>query len=632
MDITSFVVQGRDKALLYGDYSTYHASLAKRLVNSRRKLGIATKNRGKFNAKREITADDVTKDREYVYLSLLTSERAFAQAMSVKASHTSDQKGIVGRTRSHIISRLVKAAKTADELVETLSDAGEGTTTTTDLLEATAYASMIRGAASFEKQNWESCLRSYSTCRIIYAALAGTAKGDVFNDLLSETIDPSIRYAAYRLNTPRTVPISDIARKAFPQSDTALVDDINKVDPDILKSPDGQTSATVPSAEGRATPPTLIWRSREVKIEDAQIAQAWGSVLAAKIRLSEKLQGNASADNRFDVTAAYEEVLTSTQDAVDATKQAIDELRAEGVGQGDSRMQSLQITRTAVNYEMIIWRIGRNRVLTGTRDGAVEEYGSISRRRNKRVAAETEEEERENKEPPPRRKLAKLKEKVALYNGNLQNLQSIKDLPGVAADEDLAAKLDATIKYFESLSSALSIARSHSIIGNVANALALINHALSLAKESATLLPESITDEFSTSLPLSVDVGHADLKFLSRLLAGELQRHRAIAHIDHLRKGIDSSNTSALSKLSPPLVERLHDYPAGGAVHLSKIVQLPPRLDLAPVKPIFLDVAWNYIDYPGKTPGAASAAATPATTGATTQQPAKKGWFGFGRS
>ena len=42
MDITSFVVQGRDQALLYGDYSTYHAQLTKRLLNSRKKLGIAT--------------------------------------------------------------------------------------------------------------------------------------------------------------------------------------------------------------------------------------------------------------------------------------------------------------------------------------------------------------------------------------------------------------------------------------------------------------------------------------------------------------------------------------------------------------------------------------------------------------
>lgn len=378
--------------------------------------------------------------------------------MSIKASHTADQKGIVGRTRSHIISRLVKAAQTADELVEALSDADASTT---DLIEATAYASMVRGAASFEKQAWESCLRSYATCRIIYAALAAAAananttgtKGsgsgsssDVFSDLLSETIDPSIRYASYRLNTPRTVPIDAIARKAFPRSDAELVADIAKIDPNALSD---DAAASGPTA----APPTLTWRSREVKIEDAQIAQAWGSVLAAEARLQDKLAGagqQQSSSDRFDVTAAYEEVLTTTQDAVDATKQAIDELRAEGVGQDDPRMQSLQITRTAVNYQMIIWRIGRNRVLTGPRDGAVEEYGPARRQRNKKAAAAAAEED--DKELPPSRKIAKLKEKVALYSGNLQNLQSIKDLPGVAADEELATKLDATIKYFESLS------------------------------------------------------------------------------------------------------------------------------------------------------------------------------------
>jgi signal recognition particle subunit SRP68 len=67
MDITSFVVQGRDKALLYGDYSTYHAQLAKKLLNSRKKLGIATKNRGKFTKKDQVTAENVAQNHEYVH-------------------------------------------------------------------------------------------------------------------------------------------------------------------------------------------------------------------------------------------------------------------------------------------------------------------------------------------------------------------------------------------------------------------------------------------------------------------------------------------------------------------------------------------------------------------------------------
>lgn len=70
MDITRFVVQGRDKALLYGDYATYHAQLAKRLVNSRKRLGIATRNRGKFQKRPDVTAQDAAQNHEYAIPAL----------------------------------------------------------------------------------------------------------------------------------------------------------------------------------------------------------------------------------------------------------------------------------------------------------------------------------------------------------------------------------------------------------------------------------------------------------------------------------------------------------------------------------------------------------------------------------
>lgn len=70
MDITSFIIQGRDKALLYGDYSTYHGQLSKRLLNSRRKLGTVTKNRGKFRKAEQATAEDVKTNNEYDIIHL----------------------------------------------------------------------------------------------------------------------------------------------------------------------------------------------------------------------------------------------------------------------------------------------------------------------------------------------------------------------------------------------------------------------------------------------------------------------------------------------------------------------------------------------------------------------------------
>lgn len=68
MDITKFVVSGRDSALLYGDYATYQGQLAKKLLNSRKKLGIATKNRGKFSKKGDVTAAQIGENHAYVAL------------------------------------------------------------------------------------------------------------------------------------------------------------------------------------------------------------------------------------------------------------------------------------------------------------------------------------------------------------------------------------------------------------------------------------------------------------------------------------------------------------------------------------------------------------------------------------
>ncbi|KPM34537.1 hypothetical protein AK830_g12036 [Neonectria ditissima] len=587
MDITNFVVQGRDKALLYGDYSTYHGLLSKRLLNCRKKLGLATKNRGKFHPKNNVTPDEVAQSHGYVQLLLLTSERAWAQAMSIKSAHSTDQKGITGRTRSHIVSRLTKAARTADDLVDILSQSDISGANSTDILEAKAYAALIRGAMLFEKQSWEPSLRSYATARIVYSALATTTKGDIFKDLLSETIDPSIRYSAYQLNTPRTVPIPVIAQRAFPHSDAALVKEIDRIDTNLLKQGETDLKKEAPGAED--APKTLTWRSREVIIEDAQIAVAWGFVLASKERLATTLAEPKDRQPN-DLSAAYDEILSATQDAVDATKQAIDEMRAEGIEQGDPRMQSLQITRTAVNFEMISWRIGRNRVLTGSHDGATEEYGPVRRRR----AKVSEEPTKQEKELPTGKKLGKLKEKVALYAGILQSIDSIKELPGVANDQELADQIDSFVKYFAALK-ALSVARSHAIIGKCANTLGLIHHAFGLCGESLSKVPKS--DEASTKGgPLSLNVEHEAVEFLHKLLDGERQRYRAIVHIDELRT---DKKEDAEDDVKRPLVETLQDYPING-VELANIVEYPPKMALIPMKPIFLDVAWNYIEYPGK--------------------------------
>ena len=360
--------------------------------------------------------------------------------MSMREIHGADKKGISGSTRSHIISRLHKSTIYANNLFQCLTDQSQTGATNEDVLEARAYAAALTGATQFQKENWEACVKSYSEARVIYSALAIATRSDIFKDLLSSPVDESIRYGAYQMRLPRTVAIPTIARKYFPRSDTELVAQVEKLDPDVLN--DQPTRAKTASADAEAVPKTITWRSHTVELEDAAIATALASVSSAAQKLSETL-ATVTAAQAKERAAAYDDILIASQDAVDATKHAIDELTGEGVGQGDRRMQSLHITRTAVGYDMVSWRIGRNRVLVGERDGSVVEGPAVpqSKKKNQKPV----------KEEGTGRKLAHLREKAVLYDSILQSLDSIKELPGIAADEAFQEELQAKYNYFSAL-------------------------------------------------------------------------------------------------------------------------------------------------------------------------------------
>ncbi|KAJ2902749.1 signal recognition particle protein [Zalerion maritima] len=604
MDITQFVVSTRGECLVEGDHGAYRRRLSKKLLNTRRKLGITTKKGGKYQNKAPITAPVLAENTDYVRLYLLTSERAWANAISTKAIHTANDE-MHGSNRSYVITRLEKAARTAEEVVDALSETDITGATIADMLEAEAYSCIMRGAVHLEKKKWDAYLKSYSTARVVYSGMLNATNKDIFKDLLEDIVDPSIRYAAYQLNISRTLEIPAIARRTFPKSDEELVARINEIDPTALTE-----SEEFKAAEAEAK--SISWRGRDVIIEDPAVATAWGKVEVAKAKLSETVSTSWSELLPRDKAAAYEDILTSSQDAVDATRTAIDELRAEGVAQSDSRMQGLQIARTAMNFDMVSWRIGRNRVLSGDHDGATMDSAPDTKRKQKRAA-----EEHKPRNEPPGKQIMRLKEKVALYNSTLQSLETLKGISGVVSDQALVEQIDGTYQYFTSLK-CLAIARSHSMTGTPVNALALTKRAFETSEDIVEVLSSNIPQG-----PPSITVGEEDAQFLHSLLKGELQRCRALVKLEQLTKG--QSNEG---KASVPVIETIGTYPAGG-VDLNNVVTYPPKLVPIPVKPVYLDVAWNYIDYPSKNK-IQKVKKVEAEKGEE-DKPAKKGWFGFGR-
>jgi len=376
--------------------------------------------------------------------------------MSLKASGTEDNAGFPGSTRRQIVSRLNKAAKHARQLVDLVADQSTTKATDTDLLEAKAYACALSGAEEFEhhassqrssdveaqRKKWQECLDSYSTARVIYAALLKSTKEELYKELLAGTIDPSIRIAAYQSHVPRTVPVVTVTRRYFPEDEEDLIEAIEAIDPaafDDKKSKAGEGAANIPNK--------ITWRSRKANIVDAAIGQALAAVSTAELKLTSVLSSATAETPARDKAAAYDEVLIAAQDAADAARHAIEEHEKEKIPEADSRMQDLRVTNLAVNYDLIGWRVGRNRVLIDDDDGA--RLGGAPIKKPKRERKDGK--EWVDKPEGNGRKLARLRERVVLYDAILQSIDSVKDVPGAVRDAAFVEELDGKRAYFQAL-------------------------------------------------------------------------------------------------------------------------------------------------------------------------------------
>ncbi|KAF2684110.1 hypothetical protein K458DRAFT_303883 [Lentithecium fluviatile CBS 122367] len=625
MDITKYIADYREAAFLVGGYSTYRAQLSRRLRIVRKKLGRATAKNAKYAAKAPVTAEDIGRNLEFLHLLLLTSERAWAHAMAMKAAHAEDNadQSITGSTRQHIISRLHKAAQSADEVVELLADQASGASHT-DILEARAYAYALAGAEEFEKQaegsksgdaspqRWTPCLASYSAARIIYSSLLKATKKDLFKDVLAGTTDPSIRFAAYQHRIPRTVGVPSVARKFFPRDEAGLVAAVEELDPSALQEEEITASGNTGSQ--------ITWRNRSANIVDAAIGQALISVEAASTRVNKSLESSTSFKDKAN---AYDDVLISSQDAADATRRAIEELEKEGVDEGDARMQDLRVTSLAVNYDLVAWRVGRNRVLIGADDGLTFPANPPQKPRRPRKDGK----EWVEREEPTGRKLARLRERVALYDAILQSIDSIKQLRGAVRDAGFVAELDGQRAYFQALK-CLNLSHAHAFISAPRQALALSNRALSLALQAVSSpRPTAPT----TDAPKLV-VSEKQAQTLKQNLESLTLHYRGLVALSQLFANSDTASKAQLTNAAP-VVERLNEYPTSGTVDLSNLVTWPPKLKPVPVKPLFLDVAWNYIEYPGRKDKMQETLPVKQQEEEKVGEakPAKKGWFSFGR-
>lgn len=166
----------------------------------------------------------------------------------------------------------------------------------------------------------------------------------------------------------------------------------------------------------------------------------------------------------------------------------------------------------------------------------------------------------------------------------------------------------------------LAIGRSHAALGSLTEALALFARSLDLARAGRA------SNEASQGPP-KLDVTPVQLEALTQYTQGLVSQYRGLVELKNIlaRERADKSGWKA------PIVERLDEYDDG--LDLKNLVTYPPKLQPIPVKPLFFDLAWNYIEYPGRGTSAVNgdAADRMGSKNAAEEKETKKGWFGFGR-
>ena len=316
----------------------------------------------------------------YTHIFIYQSERAWAHAMHMKSLGADGTESSSRAVRDHIRSRLAKAASHARALQELCSDPASQASGV-DIVEVTAYASSLAGTLVFEKRHWDEALRELAVSRACYDALLGTGAGgsdkksfaDVYKEFLTGTVDPSIRYAAYQLGIPRTTDIAVLVKQFFPHEagNEDLVKRLNELYPSVLS--DGGESEAVEGVEQTVVVNSVNWRGRVAPVEVGDIAVALGAAQKTEQELRKAMEGKKAGSKRS--ADDFDGVLLAWQECVDETKKAIDKARGEGVGGADPRLQKLQLIYTYVNYGLIGWRIGRNRVMAEDIEASLKEEG-----------------------------------------------------------------------------------------------------------------------------------------------------------------------------------------------------------------------------------------------------------------
>lgn len=553
------------------DYRLYRVRTARKVARLRKSFNLQqrpVKSNGKKvqRSGKTITVEDVTRDSGVCRVLLCLAERAWAEAMRTSTLQESRAGLQISSKKDHVRSKLAKAVGYVTEAIKLIEEAGsvlEGPGGASTELELYAYSSLISGHHAYETHRWANCIKNYSIARVSLLALVNQAQDsglkELLLDIISTVVDEHLIYSVYQLEKVRPLRVGNIAKKAaLDQADShPAIGLIKQIDASVLS-----TESLNPSENNRQD--TVTWRNHTAKIVDDDVSAAIFATVKQDAALESKINTSGSLSASIPL---FDEVLESWQDTQDLVKANIKRWVSSNASPHDRAIQDQYIVSTFTGYSMLLRRIQRDTLLLNQLNAGSNTSNKTKKHKDGKIS---------------RKVFDKTHDLVRIHDTILQSTKQLLELSGVHNDSDLLESLTTLDTYYKAKRLEL-IAHAYFLAGQYKESLALNQKGL-----------ENISALGSSTIPVAFPQGVLDKSMLEAAITQLNTRTiqlQAVMTADQIKKNSQSS--------SGAVIDSLGSYPSNATTKqiASNLVTLNSTLEPVFVKPVFFDIAFNYIDY-----------------------------------
>lgn len=529
----------RQHGLRHEDYERYRRYCAQRLKRIRKCLKFT---QGRRSHVKKVLISDNVKDVRFLHIPLVLAERAWAFFMQLKEESKTDD-----RKKFHMLSRLKKAYKYAEELKALVGSDGVLCDERTEL-EVTAYAAWMEATLRLELQSWDAAIEQFINSRLIYERLA-EACAEIHRPLYLQRVEEIVANLRY-CNFMKGGSDGDIDDLLKLQSDGNLTGAMKQLVEKLERAAlEQQTSGGDDAGAKHA----IAWSGREASVSNEKLKLCFHRVAE-----KEKALNDSATEPLESAMTLYDQLYGEYDEAATLISK---DLAAAKEEQGDAE----EANEPVAELEFL-------------RDYVIFKRMQTSNMRTLRMIADTKVAIKAGEKKPS--------DIIRLYEITCQNLDAINELEPVQDDVSWLK----FSKGREQASKALRcfyLAEAHLSGNRLKQADALYNRAVQLTRASQAELSESSMD--------TKDL----MKELTELLQTVRGKKCVIRGKNFLSTQVKASEGADDDVAAATMLE-MENFASGAAVASGKgtLTAFPPNFEAVPCKPLYFDLALNYLDFP----------------------------------